>query len=193
MFSEIKFIWPSIIFIANFLLYVFYLNFYKRKPFLYVSFRLIAILFLSFHIVGHGRSEGLRCFVSTAAEYVDDVLKHVAMLREEYPHLPCYIVGHSMVSAVRVAMLREEYHQLPCYIVGHSMVSAVRVAMLRKQYPHLSCYIVGHPTVSAVCSRVTTAFLPDLTYTSCMFLLDNFCINRVNRNPLPLTSAAVSA
>ena len=50
------------------------------------------------YTVGHGRSDGVRAYVRDASEYTEDLLTHVTTLKEEYPDLPCYIVGHSMVS-----------------------------------------------------------------------------------------------
>ena len=47
--------------------------------------------------VGHGRSEGQRAQVHDFEQYVDDVLLHVDMILGQYPDLPAFVLGHSMV------------------------------------------------------------------------------------------------
>ena len=49
--------------------------------------------------VGHGRSEGDRVHVETFNTYTADVIQHVERKKEEYPDVPCLLMGHSMVSA----------------------------------------------------------------------------------------------
>ena len=47
--------------------------------------------------VGHGRSEGDRVHVETMDTYVMDVIQHVEIMKKQYPDLPSFIMGHSMV------------------------------------------------------------------------------------------------
>ena len=49
------------------------------------------------YIVGHGRSEGERVDVENIDTYVQDVIHHVELMKNKYPHLPCILMGHSMV------------------------------------------------------------------------------------------------
>ena len=48
-------------------------------------------------VVGHGKSDGDRCHVNTYDKYVQDVVKHVTLMKEKYPNKPVFIIGHSMV------------------------------------------------------------------------------------------------
>ena len=48
--------------------------------------------------VGHGHSEGERVHVEDVDSYVQDVIRHVEHMKGKYPHLPCILMGHSMVS-----------------------------------------------------------------------------------------------
>ena len=47
--------------------------------------------------VGHGRSEGYRLHVETYDTYTTDVIQHVEQMKKQYPSLPSFIMGHSMV------------------------------------------------------------------------------------------------
>ena len=47
--------------------------------------------------VGHGRSEGDRVHVETMDSYVQDIIHRVELMKSDYPHLPCILMGHSMV------------------------------------------------------------------------------------------------
>ena len=49
-------------------------------------------------IVGHGRSEGDRVHVEDVDTYVQDAIRHVELMKNKYPHLPCILMGHSMVT-----------------------------------------------------------------------------------------------
>ncbi|XP_076350970.1 monoglyceride lipase-like isoform X2 [Tachypleus tridentatus] len=46
--------------------------------------------------VGHGRSEGARTLVGNLDNCVEDVFLHINKMKEKYPRLPVFLVGHSM-------------------------------------------------------------------------------------------------
>jgi hypothetical protein len=48
--------------------------------------------------VGHGQSEGERMVVSDFQVFVRDVLQHVDTIQKDYPDVPIFLLGHSMVS-----------------------------------------------------------------------------------------------
>ncbi len=50
--------------------------------------------------VGHGKSEGYRVHVDTYETYTTDVIQHVEWMRGQYPDLPSFLMGHSMVSVM---------------------------------------------------------------------------------------------
>ena len=47
--------------------------------------------------VGHGQSEGDRVHVEDFHEYVQDTFEHFDSVAQQFPTLPRYIIGHSMV------------------------------------------------------------------------------------------------
>ena len=49
-----------------------------------------------FDHMGHGRSEGRRAHVVRFEDYVETLRIYFGMVREGYPDLPIYLVGHSM-------------------------------------------------------------------------------------------------
>ncbi|XP_072571697.1 monoglyceride lipase-like isoform X2 [Paramormyrops kingsleyae] len=50
--------------------------------------------------VGHGLSEGERMMVRDFKVFIRDSLQHVDLMRERYPDLPLFILGHSMGGAI---------------------------------------------------------------------------------------------
>ena len=56
--------------------------------------------------VGHGQSEGVRVHVDSVDEYVNDVLHHVKIVQQRYPHVPLFAVGHSMVPLIQSNLTR---------------------------------------------------------------------------------------
>ena len=56
---------------------------------------------------GHGRSEGARCHVDRFGDYLDDLDRVLARVRDEHPELPCVLVGHSMGGLVVCAYLAD--------------------------------------------------------------------------------------
>ncbi|XP_048879593.1 monoglyceride lipase-like [Brienomyrus brachyistius] len=52
--------------------------------------------------VGHGRSEGERMMVRDFKVYIRDSLQHVDLMKEQYPGLPLFILGHSMGGAISI-------------------------------------------------------------------------------------------
>jgi hypothetical protein len=49
------------------------------------------------HTVGHGKSEGIRVDIQDFNFYVRDVLQHIHMVKDEFPNIPLFLFGHSMV------------------------------------------------------------------------------------------------
>ncbi len=49
-------------------------------------------------IVGHGKSGGERVHVEDMSVYVKDIVSHVEDMKAQHPELPCFLMGHSMVS-----------------------------------------------------------------------------------------------
>ncbi len=50
----------------------------------------------AFDLRGHGRSEGQRGHVNRWEEYTEDVDRFLRLVREELPHVPLFLFGHSM-------------------------------------------------------------------------------------------------
>ena len=60
---------------------------------LYYYYILLCITFA----VGHGQSEGDRVHVEDFHEYIRDTFQHFDSIAQQFPTLPRFIIGHSMV------------------------------------------------------------------------------------------------
>ena len=54
-------------------------------------------LIIFFISVGHGQSEGDRVHVDLFQEYVDDAFLHADKIKKDFPDIPMFVLGHSMV------------------------------------------------------------------------------------------------
>lgn len=52
--------------------------------------------------VGHGRSGGPRTLVGSLDNCVNDIFKHIDMMKGKYPGLPVFIIGHSMGGVISI-------------------------------------------------------------------------------------------
>ncbi|KAL2103867.1 hypothetical protein ACEWY4_000735 [Coilia grayii] len=59
------------------------------------------LLFAHDH-VGHGQSEGERMNIKDFQIFIRDSLQHIGIMRERYPSLPIFILGHSMGGAISI-------------------------------------------------------------------------------------------
>ena len=86
---------------------------------------------------GHGLSEGTRCHVDAFDEYLDDLDRVLAAVREAHRDLPCALLGHSMGGLVVCAYLADRRPSIqaaatsgPALMLGPG-VSKGRVAAAR--------------------------------------------------------------
>jgi len=51
---------------------------------------------------GHGKSEGLRNYVDSFDQYIEDERLLYKIIKEQYPHLPIFMLGHSLGSFIAI-------------------------------------------------------------------------------------------
>lgn len=61
--------------------------------------------------LGHGRSTGLRGYFPSFSALVEDAARHVEKMRDQYPLLPLFVIGHSLGGTISIKLARE-YPQL---------------------------------------------------------------------------------
>jgi acylglycerol lipase len=54
---------------------------------------------------GHGKSDGIRCFIRNFDDLVDDVEQLILILKDKYSNLPFYLLGFSMGGAICIHFL----------------------------------------------------------------------------------------
>lgn len=91
--------------------------------------------------VGHGQSEGERMVVSDFHVFIRDVLQHVDIMQKDYPGLPVFLLGHSMVS--RPQKTPPESSPVPSLAVGGR--SETPVMKTRCSPPHLLSFWLPPP------------------------------------------------
>ncbi|BFZ10385.1 hypothetical protein BsWGS_13424 [Bradybaena similaris] len=68
---------------------------------------------------GHGQSEGPRMHITDIRDYVRDIFQHIDSVKEKFPDLPVFIIGHSMGGAVSILAALDQ----PEYFAGVVLIS----------------------------------------------------------------------
>ena len=63
--------------------------------------------------MGHGLSEGERVYFNDLQVFVDDSVDHIKEMKEQYPGVPTFAIGHSMV---RVLLFASSIHGSPLHV-----------------------------------------------------------------------------
>lgn len=96
---------------------------------------------------GHGRSGGPVCHVDRFEEFLDDLARMLATVREAEPGRPVFLVGHSMGGLITCAFLRERHPDVAGAIVSGPALGLVdhfpawrrhAARILRRVVPRLS-------------------------------------------------------
>jgi alpha-beta hydrolase superfamily lysophospholipase len=72
----------------------------------------------AFDLRGHGRSEGKRNHVHRFEDFLDDTGRLLALVCEEHPGLPRYVVGHSMGGLIATAFVRERAPEIDALVTS---------------------------------------------------------------------------
>ncbi|XP_076369822.1 monoglyceride lipase-like isoform X3 [Tachypleus tridentatus] len=67
--------------------------------------------------VGHGRSGGPRTLVGSLDNCVNDIFKHIDMMKGKYPGLPVFLIGHSMGGVISVLVSLKKPRELKGVVV----------------------------------------------------------------------------
>jgi alpha-beta hydrolase superfamily lysophospholipase len=61
---------------------------------------------------GHGKSEGVRCYVDRFSNYLDDLKTFVDKVRHEHRDAKIFVIGHSMGGTITIAHAIHHQHEL---------------------------------------------------------------------------------
>jgi len=61
---------------------------------------------------GHGKSEGLRCYIERFSEYLDNLKTFVDIVRHEQGYAKIFVIGHSMGGTIAIAYAIHHQHEL---------------------------------------------------------------------------------
>uniref|UniRef100_A0A2C9L765 Serine aminopeptidase S33 domain-containing protein n=1 Tax=Biomphalaria glabrata TaxID=6526 RepID=A0A2C9L765_BIOGL len=115
---------------------------------------------------GHGQSEGSRMHITNFRHYIHDVYQHIDLVKQNFPDVPVFIIGHSMGGAVSIlaAMDRPEYFTgvvliAPCVTPEQDTVGPVKIflgKLVAKIVPHCPVLWLNDEDVSrdkAICQK----------------------------------------
>ena len=71
---------------------------------------------------GHGKSAGTRSYIKDFSEFIETLLIYIEKIKDWQPHLPVYIVGHSMGGLVGAHVLIDHPDQVAGAILSGSLI-----------------------------------------------------------------------
>ncbi|MGA3093934.1 MAG: lysophospholipase [Dehalococcoidales bacterium] len=73
---------------------------------------------------GYGRSEGRRCYVKRFDDYVEDLNTYINIVREAYPDIKIFMVGHSLGGTIATAFAEAHQEKLAGLILSAPALKA---------------------------------------------------------------------
>ena len=67
---------------------------------------------------GHGKSEGVRCYVDKFSDYIDDIKIFFDIIHQKYADRKVFLVGHSMGATIAVAYVVQHQRDLAGLIIS---------------------------------------------------------------------------
>jgi len=106
---------------------------------------------------GHGKSQGQKVFFRSIDEHLDDLDRLLARVREEFPHHPLFLMGHSMGAAIVLLSAMERDPQAagvvasaPPVRIGSGVFPLLRhlAAVVGRIFPRLRLVSIGSSMLS---------------------------------------------
>jgi acylglycerol lipase len=106
---------------------------------------------------GPGRSEGLRCYIDSFLEYVDDLKSFCEIIRTEYEDKKSFLVGHSMGATIATAFAVRYQDEITGLILsgvtleaGSSVSAGMKLAarVLSLLVPTMGVSVIDASTIS---------------------------------------------
>jgi alpha-beta hydrolase superfamily lysophospholipase len=106
---------------------------------------------------GHGKSEGLRCYIDRFSDYIDDVKIFFDIVHQRYSDRKVFMVGHSMGSTIAIAYAIQHQHDLAGLIIsgtalkpGASIPSILKavVRVISKLFPKMGVTVLDATAIS---------------------------------------------
>jgi acylglycerol lipase len=108
-------------------------------------------------IQGHGKSEGVRCYVDRFQDYVNDVKIFFDIVHQKYGDRKVFLLGHSMGSAIAIVYTAQHQAELAGLIMsgatlkpGASVPSILKVVVgvISKLFPKMGVAVIDASTIS---------------------------------------------
>ncbi len=84
--------------------------------------------------LGHGKSEGERCYVKSMDELVEPLYDYIVDVKKQYPSKPIFLLGHSMGGLITTMFLSKYQDSVTAVILSSPAVSGVRKPSIGQQF-----------------------------------------------------------
>ena len=106
---------------------------------------------------GHGKSDGMRCYVDRFSDYVNDVRAFFEKVHQEYSNLKIFLVGHSLGATIAIAYALQYQRDLAGLIIsgtslkpGASISPALKAVarLIAALFPKMGLTVLDASTIS---------------------------------------------
>ena len=106
---------------------------------------------------GHGKSEGLRCYIDRFSDYIDDIKIFFDIVHRKYGDRKIFLVGHSMGATIAIAYTVQHQRDLAGLIIsgvalkpGSSISPVLKavVPLISKLFPKMGVTVLDATAIS---------------------------------------------
>ncbi|AST09429.1 putative monoglyceride lipase [NY_014 poxvirus] len=119
------------------------------------SISTMGIMVFSHDHIGHGRSSGERMMISDFNIYIRDVVQHIVTVRNSYPGIPIFLLGHSMGATISILAAYENPDLFRAMILMSPLIMVESASVLSL----MAAKLIGNVTPNMTVGKISPEYI----------------------------------